>query len=176
MKVLAIIATAAAVRLGAEEDASKKYDTSKWPSAKKVFKHCNTNGDKLLDAGEVVACMKNAGFTWEEGVKTADHILKYAHLPESALEPIANGISAHTKGKVSVDAAKKAIIACDTDKSKSLSYGETVACLKKHQKVLGIKTDKDWSKAKWALAHFAVIDKKSFKAAYKTAKAWAASQ
>ena len=58
MKVLAIIATAAAVRLNAEEGSEKKIDTSKWPGAEQIFKHCNTNKDKFLDADEVVDCLK----------------------------------------------------------------------------------------------------------------------
>ena len=69
MKVLAIIATAAAVRLNAEEGSEKKIDTSKWPSANAIFKYCNTNNEDaskgVLDADEVLTCLKKSGMTFE---------------------------------------------------------------------------------------------------------------
>ena len=175
MKVFATIAIAAAVRLNAEET-EEKYDVKSWPSASAIWTHCNTDKNGVLDAGEVVACLKKSGMKFEDAVRTADHLLKYAHLPASALGPVPKGVSAFTGGKVSAKEHAAAIVKCDTDGSKTLSYKETAACLKKHAAALGLTSEKKWTKAKWALAQAAVLDKKSFKAAYKAAKTWAAKQ
>ena len=55
MKFLAIIATAAAVRLQAEKKIEGKVTVDK------IWEACNTDNNEVLDAEEVVSCMKDNG-------------------------------------------------------------------------------------------------------------------
>merc|ERR1712187_854406 len=107
------------------------------------------------------------GVSAEDQKKYGNVLLKHAFIPKSNWDAVAKGISEHTDGKVSVEAATEAIKACDTNDNGKLSYKESFACLKKHQKALGlgkIKNNKAaWETAKWELAKAAVITKKGLK-------------
>ena len=151
------IATAAAVRLNIE----KKAD----PTATQIFNECNTNKDKVLDAGEVVACFKkhNVSNTTQKAI--ANQVLKKAYIPKKNWAAVAAGVSKFTGGKVSVATAAAEMAKCNTNGDNRLSYREVKRCLKKHAKALGLTSKAAWEKAKWGLAKAAVISLKGLKKA-----------
>ena len=55
MRFFATLAIATAININAS--------TEKMPTAKEVFKMCNTNGDKVLDYQEVDACFQKNNVT-----------------------------------------------------------------------------------------------------------------
>ena len=153
MKFLALIATAIAVRLSEDKISGKV-------TAAKIMADCNKNGDKVLDAPEVVACFKSNGVDEKDAKMAASYMLKNAFIPSSNWKAVADGITAATPATVK----ESDVAACDTNGNKKLSYGEVKACLKKNAKVLGLKSKKDWAKAKWGLARAAQINQAGLKA------------
>ena len=153
MKFLALIAAAVAVRLSEDKISGKV-------TAAKIMADCNKNDDKVLDANEVVACFKSNGVDEKDAKKAAGLMLKFAFIPKSNWKAVAAGITAATPATVE----ESDVAACDTSKNGKLSYKEVKTCLKKHAKVLGLKTKKDWAKAKWGLARAAQINQKGLKA------------
>ena len=87
-------------------------------------------------------------------------MLRFAFIPKSNWKAVADGITAATPAHVK----ESDVAACDTSKNGKLSYKEVKTCLKKHAKALGLKTKKDWQKAKWGLATAAQINQKGLRA------------
>ena len=123
MKFIATLAIAAAVRLSIDEEKV---------TAAQIFKECNTDGDKDLDYEEVVTCMNKHKVSPADQKKYGSALLKFAYIPKSNWEAVAEAISGLTGGKISVAEASAAIEACDANNNDMLHYKEVKACLKKH--------------------------------------------
>ena len=119
MKSFALIATAAAIRLSEEVDMKIEAPAV---TAAKVFDECNTDGDNDLDYKEILTCMKKHGVPENKQKAYGSALLKYAFIPETNWDAVAEGISKSTG--ISEAAASEAIEACDNNGNNKLSYKE----------------------------------------------------
>merc|ERR1719378_560917 len=162
MKFFATLAIAAAIRLNSDNSEDNKAPKL---TAAKIFKECNTDGDNDLDYKEVVTCMNANNVTKQDQKAAGNVMLKYAYIPKTNFDAVAEGVSAFTGGKVSEADVRKEIDVCNTNGDNKLVYKEVKKCLVKNAKALGLTSKKRWNAAKWGLARAAVINKKGLKKA-----------
>ena len=85
MKFIALIATAAAIRLSEEVD--KKIEGE--VTAAKVWDTCNTDGDNDLDYEEIVTCMKDNNVSKKDQKAAGSVMLRFAYIPKSNWDAVA---------------------------------------------------------------------------------------
>ena len=154
MKFLALIATAAAVRLNAEETL---------PTAAEVMAQCDKNGNGKLGFGEVKGCLtkavKKGQMSEADAKKAGDLLLKNAYITENTFTAAAVKDFGATEAE-----ATTAFDHVDTNENGTLSYDECAAALDWAIKNGKMKAS-DLNKAKWYLAKKAKIGPKGIAAA-----------
>ena len=157
MKFLALIATAAAVRLNDME--------SELPSVSDIMKACDTNGNGKLNFKEVKSCLtgavKDKKMTEADAKKAGELILKAAYITENTFVKAAVKDFGATKAE-----AETIFDHVDTNENGSLSYDECKAALEWAIKNGKMKAS-DLDEAKWYLAKKAKIGPKGIAAALK---------
>lgn len=151
------LASAAVIGRKGFAGAMKAWNTQR--AAWKLFKSCNSDGNNVLDYGEVTACMKKHGVNSKDQRKYGNALLRNAFIPKRNWAAVAAGVSKFTGGKVSVEAAADEMNKCNKNGDNRLSFKEVKRCLKKNAKALGLDSKKKWRAAKWGLARAAVITK-----------------